>query len=216
MIRFLSGKLKPFQNKRERRVVIFVGDETNAKSMGGVGYEVELPANALRILHGMPDDKPVELYISFQQSQNQPAPRLYGFLRELERDFFEELIRVSDVGPSTALSAMSDVPVREIAKAIVDRDVKTLKSLKGIGEKTAEKIIAELRSRASKYALLPEDAVSISDEPADFKIEVRETLVKQLQFKPQEAQKAIEEAMKRNSKIASPEELFDEVLRGHK
>jgi len=207
MIRFIQGKLMSTSN---RGVVVLVGDRN------GVGYEVELPAMTQRLFASKPDGTDVKLFISLQQSQHQPVPRLFGFQRELERDFFEELLRVSDIGPSVALSVMSSISVPQIAKAIVDRDVKTLKSLKGIGEKTAEKIIAELRGRAAKYALLPEEAVAVQETPVDFKLEVRDTLVKQLGFKPMEAQQAIEAAMKRNAHISCAEDLFDEVLRGHK
>ena len=204
MIRYLEGNLMAKTNKG---VVLLVN---------GVGYEVEVPDSTRRALSSQPEGSPVELHISFQQSQNQPSPRLYGFKRVLERDFFEELIRVSDVGPSKALNAISVVPVPHIAKAIADRDVKALRAMKGIGETTAKKMIAELEGRAAKYALLPDDVSPIPEESLDFKVEVRETLVKQLQFKPAEAQKAIDDAVKRNASIASAEDLFDEVLRGSK
>jgi len=217
MIRFIRGKLK---SKKDRQIIVLVGasdttGEAGAETMHGVGYQIELPASAWRSFCGTELDSDVELHISSQGSQQQPVPRLYGFRRELERDFFEELIRVKDVGSAKALDAMS-LPVPQIAKAIVERDVRTLKSLKGVGETTAEKIIAELRSRVAKYALLPEDAAAMLEEPVDFKVEVQETLVKQLQFKPLEAQQAIEEAIKRNAKISSAEDLFDEVLKGRK
>lgn len=218
MIRYIVGKLK---GKTDRGIVVFVGNETKSNktdtgSKCGVGYEVELTAAARRWFGAQGEWSEVKLYISFQQSEHQPVPRLYGFRQELERDFFEELKSVSDVGPKVALGAMSAVHVREIAKAIVERDVTTLKSLKGIGETTAEKIIAALRSRAAKYALLPEDAVALSEEPSDFRGEVREALVKQLQFKSQEAQRLIEQAMKENPSIKCAEDLFDEVLKLHK
>ena len=204
MIRYLEGKLMARSSKG---VVLLVN---------GVGYEVEVPDSTRRALSSQPEGSPIELHISFQQSQNQPSPRLYGFKRVLERDFFEELIRVSDVGPSKALNAISVVPVPHIARAIADRDVKALRAMKGIGETTAKKMIAELEGRAAKYALLPEDASPISEESLDFKVEVRETLVKQLGFKPIEAQKAIDDAVNRNASIASAEDLFDEVLKAHK
>lgn len=205
MIRFLDGV---FMKRTDKGILLMVG---------GVGYEVEIAASTYRTLGKLEERKTkAELWISYHQSQNQMVPRLYGFGQELQRDFFEELLNVNDLGPSKALTAMSAMPVRKIAKAIVDRDVKILKSLKGIGEKTAEKIIAHLRSRAAIYALLPEDATEVSEQVPDFKAEVREALVKQLQFKPAEAQKAIDEAVTRNSDISSAEELFDEVLRGSK
>lgn len=203
MIRYLDGILIA---KSDKAIVVLVN---------GIGYEVELPVTVWRTYATKTEGSNVKLYISYQQSQNQPVPRLYGFECELERDFFEELLRVNDVGPSVALSVMS-APVRQTARAIVDRDVKTLKSVKGVGEKLGDKIVAELRNRVAKYALLPEDSAAAAAEPSDFRFEVRETLVKQLHFKPAEAQRAIEEALKRDKTIASAEELFDEVLRGSK
>jgi len=178
----------------------------------GVGYYVELPVVTRRAYGHRDNGSPVNLHISFQQSQNQPVPRLYGFEHELERNFFEELIRVKDVGPSLALSAIS-IPVRQIARAIVDQDVKTLQSLKGIGKKTAQQIVAELSDRVAKYALLPEGAASTTEEPVDFKTEALETLVKQLQYKPQEAERLIQQVMKQDKSISSAEDLFDAVLK---
>lgn len=204
MIRYLEGQI--FAHT-DRGVIVLAS---------GVGYDVQVNVTT-RAWLDEPADEPraVKLHISYQQSENQPAPRLYGFRRELERDFFEELIRVKDVGPKVALSVMS-VPVRQIARAIVDGDVKTLISLKGVGRTGADRIIADLKNRVAKYALLPDDAASASAEPLDFKVEVRETLVKQLGFKAQEAQRLIEIAVKEKESIKSAEELFDEVLRLHK
>ena len=203
MIRYLKGNL---MSKTDRGLVVL---------SNGVGYEVELPMTARRLCAAKIEGEPVELFISYRATQQQPVPRLFGFPRELERDFFEELIDVSEIGGSTALDAMS-IPVPQIARAIVEGDVKTIRSLKGIGEKKADMIVAKLKRRVAKYALLSDDAAAVTSEPPDFKIEVRETLVKQLGFKAQEAQRLIDLAMKENSGIKSAEELFDEVLRLHK
>lgn len=202
MIRFLKGTL---MSKTDRGLVVL---------SNGVGYEVELPVTTRRICAAKSENDPVELYISYRATQQQPVPRLFGFQRQLERDFFEELIDVSEIGGSTALDAMS-IPVPQIARAIVNGDAKTIRSLKGIGEKKADMIIAKLKRRVAKYALLSDDAVAVS-EPVDFKVDVREILVKQLQFKPQEAQRLIDLAINETPAIKSAEELFDEVLRLHK
>ena len=202
MIRFLKGTL---MSKTDRGLVVL---------SNGVGYEVELPVTTRRICAAKLEGDDVELYISYRATQQQPVPRLFGFQRQLERDFFEELIDVSEIGGSTALDAMS-IPVPQIARAIVNGDAKTIRSLKGIGEKKADMIIAKLKRRVAKYALLSDDAVAVS-EPVDFKVDVREILVKQLQFKPQEAQRLIDLAINENPAIKSAEELFDEVLRLHK
>ena len=105
--------------------------------------------------------------------------------------------------------------MREIARFIEEKDTKALRQLKGIGERKAEKIIATLKGKVAKYALMPE----VSVEPLaaeDFRKEVEDVLVNQLGHKHIEARKMIEEAMKRNPSISSSEELFEEVYRGQK
>src|SRR4030043_145787 len=98
---------------------------------------------------------------------------------------------------------------------IEGKETKSLKQLKGIGERKAEKIIATLKGKVAMYALMPE--VELPTEVAeDFRKEVEDVLVQQLGHKLIEARKMIEEAMKRNPRIISSEELFEEVYRGQK
>lgn len=183
--------------------------------VGGVGYEILIPGyvmNELRRTTKIGDA--LKLYISFNQTERQPKPVLVGFKTELDKEFFELFISVEDVGPSLAIRAMTR-PVREIARYIEEKAVKDLKQLKGIGERKAEKIIATLKGKAAKYALIPEVELP-SMVPEDFTTEVETVLVSQLGHKLSEARKMIEEAMKRRPSIISSEELFEEVYRGQK
>jgi Holliday junction DNA helicase RuvA len=160
------------------------------------------------------DGDELELYVSYNQTERQPKPVLVGFQTPLEKSFFELFISVEDIGPAAAVKALTR-PVREIARSIEDKDAKALRQLKGIGERKAEKIIATLKGKVAKYALMQEvQAAPVA--AGDFRKEVEDVLVKQLGHKHPEARQMIEEAMKRNPRISSSEELFEEVYRGQK
>ncbi|HNT44498.1 MAG TPA: helix-hairpin-helix domain-containing protein, partial [Syntrophorhabdaceae bacterium] len=156
----------------------------------------------------------LSLYISFHQTERQPKPVLVGFRHELDREFFELFITVEDIGPMAAVKALTK-SIREIARHIEEKDVKSLRKLKGIGERKADKIVATLKGRVAKYALMPETAAA-SPIAEDFVKEVEQVLVTQLGHKVLEARQMIEEAMKRNPRIATSEELFEEVYRGQR
>jgi Holliday junction DNA helicase RuvA len=138
-----------------------------------------------------------------------------GFNFDIEKEFFEKFIKVEAIGPTAAVRALV-LPVPEIAKAIEDRDVKTLERLKGIGKRTAEKIIATLNGKVGKFALMKEGMITATVEPEDLKRQVEDVLVKQLGHKRNEATQMVNEALLKNPDITSPEELFEEVYRGQK
>lgn len=189
-------------------------DEVIVVEAGGVGYEVHLPAVVARALPATRDGEPqaVELYISYHATQNQPKPLLIGFLREIEQEFFERFITVDGMGPTKAMKAIVH-PIHAIADAIERKDVQFLRRLPGIGERTAEKVIAALHGKMGKYALLRGAEVQLQPAAADFKAEVLEVLTQQLGHRPAEARHMVEEALRRQSGIASAEELFEEVYR---
>jgi len=206
MIRYIEGKLL---KKEEDRVVVF----TN-----GVGYEILLPAVVRQTFNAKKageDGEIVRLYIYYHQTERQPKPLLIGFNSEPEKEFFERFIQVEDIGPPTAVKALA-LPIARIAKAIEERDSKTLEKLKGIGKRTADKIIATLQGKVGKFALMREDEVPPQIEIEDFKKQVEDVLVKDLGHKLSEAQRLVREALLRNPNISTPEELFEEVYRGHK
>jgi Holliday junction DNA helicase RuvA len=203
VISYLDGTLKKIYTDR-----VTIG-------VGGVGYEVLIPAYVMNeIRRTTKAEDPIKLYISFNQTERQPKPVLVGFRAELDKEFFELFITVEDIGPSLAIKALTQ-PVREIARYIEEKSVKDLRQLKGIGERKAEKIVAALKGKAAKFALIPQ--VELPPEaPEDFKNEVENVLVAQLGHKLGEARRMIEEAMKRRPTISSSEELFEEVYRGQK
>ncbi|MDO5309361.1 MAG: Holliday junction branch migration protein RuvA [Planctomycetia bacterium] len=94
-------------------------------------------------------------YIDGSLNQGRLTPRLIGFLSKVEREFFDLFCTVDGLGAKKALRAMVR-PVREIAAAIEEQDVKFLSQLPGIGAATAERIVAKLRRKAPKFALMPQ------------------------------------------------------------
>lgn len=202
MIAFLRGPVL-------RRV-----DEVVVIEAGGVGYEVHLPAVVARALPAphAGDHPVVELHISFHATQNQPRPLLIGFLHEVEQEFFERFITVDGMGPTKAMKAIVH-PIHMIADAIERKDVGFLRRLPGIGERTAEKVVAALHGKMGKYALLREAAAEPERPVEDFKDEVLDVLTSQLGHRPAEARRMVDEALRRQPQITSTEELFQEVYR---
>jgi Holliday junction DNA helicase RuvA len=205
MITYLKGNLrvKPLSDERITLIV------------NGIGYDILIPAYVMkRIKKEKSDGDELELYVSYNQTERQPKPVLVGFESDLDKEFFELFISVEDIGPTAAVKALVR-PVREIARSIEGKDTKALKQLKGIGERKAEKIIATLKGKVAKYALMPDLEVP-AETAEDFQKEVEDVLITQLGHKQIEARMMIEEAMKRNPRINSSEELFEEVYRGQK
>jgi len=206
VIRYIEGSLL---KKEDDRIVVLAN---------GVGYEILLPPVVRRSFNGIragDDGEMVRLHISYQQSERQPKPLLIGFNHEPEKEFFEKFITVGDIGPMTAAKAMM-VNVSDIATAIENRDVAVIRRLKGVGPRTAEKIIAALHGKVGKFALMREGRVPTGQETQDLSSQVEDVLVRDLGHRAPEARRMVMEAIKRNPAISTPEELFEEVYRGEK
>ena len=210
MIASLRGRLRA---KSEDRVIL---------EAAGVGYEVYLPPVTQRALaHARDGGDEVSLAIHYHATQNQPRPVLIGFTSELDKEFFEKLITVKDVGPLVAARALA-APVGEIASAIARQDEPYLRRLPGIGPQKAKNIVAQLQNKVAKFALLQPAAPAEERAPARARAAdddgvrgmVFEVLVKQLGHRPSEAAQLIDGAIKRRPELATPEELFEEIYRG--
>ncbi len=213
MIATLTGRLR---RRGEDRVVL---------ECGGIGYEVFLPPIALRALEGATaeaGDKASELHlvIYYHATRDQPRPVLIGFTSDLDKEFFEKLITVKDIGPMVAARALA-APVAELAAAIARQDEKYLRALPGIGPQKAKNIVAQLQAKVAKFALAVAGAVAAPVAGAAAPVDadglremVWEILVKQLGHRPSEASQLITDALRRRPDLHSPEELFDEIYRG--
>ncbi len=206
MISYLEGKLL---KKGEDKVVILAQ---------GVGYEVLLPAIVRQTYNNRnagEDGDLVKLHIFHYQSERQPKPILVGFNLDVEKEFFEQFIKVEAIGPTAAVKALV-LPVNVIARAIEERDTKTLERLKGVGKRTAEKIVATLNGKVGKFALVKEEMIPTPPEPEDLQRQVEDVLVKQLGHRRSEAASMVRDALAKNPSITTPEELFEEVYRGQR
>jgi Holliday junction DNA helicase RuvA len=131
MIGWLSGKIRAI---RGERVTLDVG---------GVGYEVLLPAPALSQLKGIGSQ--AEFFIHTHVRED--ALALFGFLTLSDRDLFDHLIGVTGIGAKTALGILSSIPALDLIQAIQRRDVALLQRTPGIGKKTAERMLLELADK---------------------------------------------------------------------
>jgi len=201
MIGYLEGRLLKIEDER---ILLLVNQ---------VGYEVMVPQFVRQTLDDKHVGDEVALYIYYHVTERQPKPVLIGFNLEAEKEFFQLFLSVEAIGPLKAVKAL-DVSVRDIANAIELGDVAVLKQLKGIGARTAQKIVATLQGKVSKFALIrkPESVNRI--ESKDIAAPVLEVLVNQLGHRPVDAKRMVAEALARNAAIASAEALFDEVYRG--
>lgn len=202
MIAYLEGTVI---KKEQDRIILLVNH---------VGYEILLPTNVMEALGTGSPDEFISLYIYYYQTERQPKPVLIGFNLEAEKEFFQYFISVEAIGPMKAVKAMT-LPAREIARAIENKDVKTLQKLDGIGNRTAQKIIATLHGKMGKFVLIHPGEETEKETPVqDFEEMVLGVLVDQLGHKAADARRMITDALERNPSIETPEELFDEVYRG--
>jgi len=177
MITFLEGKL---DTKQLARIVM---------NIGGVGYEVAIPLSSYDRL---PPEGETCRILTYHHITDQDQ-RLFGFCTEDEREMFTRLLTISGVGPKLAISALSGLPVRELKNALIHGDIKRISSISGIGKKTAERIVMELKDKFGSGEQL--DAFAPSEMPAgDHRMRDAALALSALGHKPEDAAKMIKSA----------------------
>ena len=190
-----------------------VAEDTLILDIGPYEYQIAIPDFARRQLQSKLNTE-ISLhtvhYLEGNPMQGKLTPRLIGFLNEAEREFFELFCSVDGVGVKKALRAMVR-PVREVATAIEEQDIKSLSGLPGIGPATAERIVAKLRRKVPKFALLAtrDEARSITME-LDVVSEGFSVLVS-LGHSEKEARRLIDAALEKNKKYADVQDLLQAV-----
>lgn len=169
----------------------------------GVGYFVNISLNTYTAL---PDKEQCKLFIHFIVRED--AQILYGFADDFERNVFRNLLNVSGVGASTARMILSSLTANEVIDAIARGDVALLKSVKGIGLKSAQRIIVDLKGKLD----MSDDNSILSFAHNSLKEEALSGLVV-LGFSKQMAEKGIEKALKAHPEIERVEQLIKEVLK---
>ncbi|MDD5495820.1 MAG: OB-fold domain-containing protein [Candidatus Omnitrophica bacterium] len=204
MISHISGKVK---KRKDSSVIVDVN---------GISYEVLIPKAIMKSLDkACSENGAIELvtYHYYQMDPSKAMPVLVGFLNDIEKEFFEQFITVSGVGPKAACRALT-LAFSVIADAIDRADASLLKTLPGIGDQKAREIIAKLQGKVGKFGLIQDRGL---DEVRPAKENIKEealSVLLQLQYKKNEAREMIEKAIHRNPKAASCEEILNEVYKG--
>jgi Holliday junction DNA helicase RuvA len=155
--------------------------------VGGLGYEVDAPMSTIYDLPGI--GKEVILLTHYAVKEDSAA--LYGFLRESERTLFRNLLKVSGIGAKIALAVLSGVSTDHFARLVQAGDVVALTKIPGIGKKTAERIVVELRDRVDGLSSLPGTALPGAAAPLDAAGEATVAL-QQLGYKPVEVTRLVQ------------------------
>jgi len=183
--------------------------------VGGIGYEVLVPPFVREAYKEVQEGDPIEFVTYYHVAERQPKPILIGFKREVEREFFEKLLTVGDIGPMRAAAAMVR-SVSVIARAIEERDLGTLRQLPGIGERTAGKIIAALAGKVAKEAMMQDEGLAeLPSAREDLRSETVDALVS-IGYRRQEARQLVDEALKRLPGAASADELIQDIFRAER
>ena len=168
--------------------------------VGGVGYLVAATPSAVRQAKGA-DEIVVETYLHVRED----ALQLYGFADRVERELFVQLLSVNGVGPKVALAIVSGSPAEELRRAIVREDTARFQAIPGIGKKTAERIVLELKEKlAASVTVAPVAADGGTDEH----VVARDALV-ELGYSLADAERALAQT----DGAASPEERVRQALR---
>jgi Holliday junction DNA helicase RuvA len=150
--------------------------------VGGVGYELDVPMSTFFNLPAL--GEPAQLLTHLVVRED--AQLLYGFLTEGERGTFRELVKISGVGPRTALAILSGLSVTELSLAVSRQDTARLVKVPGIGKKTAERLLLELKGKLGAELALTAGATPLSDAQADIA-----QALQSLGYNEREAQAAI-------------------------
>tara|TARA_B100000959_G_scaffold172759_1_gene180877 strand:- start:1191 stop:1772 length:582 start_codon:yes stop_codon:yes gene_type:complete len=171
--------------------------------VNGIGYEINI---SLRTYSKIKDKDEINIHTYLNVKED--SHTLYGFNNKSEKQTFLSLLSINGVGPSTAIMILSSISADEFNKAIISSDVNKIKSVKGIGLKTAERIILELK-----------DKISIDDISDDFSHSFDNTIkdealsaLSSLGISKNIVDKHVDDILKRNENI-SLEDLIKEVLR---
>jgi len=173
----------------------------------GVGYFIKISLNTYSKIK---DLKTVKLHTHLVIKED--SHTLYGFFDLLEKEIFTQLISISGVGPSTGIMITSSMEVDEIKKAILNADVSTIQRIKGIGNKTAQRIIIELKDKISKEGLETSPNHLISNEYNTLRTEALTALIT-LGISKNLAEKSIDSILKSSSNNITLEELIKEALK---
>ena len=172
MIAYIKGRLI---EKSPTKIVVEVN---------GIGYNINISLNTFEKIG---DDENITIYTHLQKKED--ADILFGFMTKSERKLFQQLISVSGIGPSTARTILSSISPVEIQEALISEDLNTIKSIKGIGLKTAQRLIIELKD---KVDIFEKNDLDLAQEKFNVKLEALKAL-EVLGFSRSKSEKVVNE-----------------------
>lgn len=177
--------------------------------VNGVGYDVAITLSCYESLPKKENEASIFTYLSVSEN----AMLLYGFASKDEREMFLQLISISGIGPKLGQVILSGIPPAELRHAILHADVNRLKSISGIGKKTAERIVIELKDKLAKDGLIamPADSSAAPKAGAGDASEAILALVS-LGYKKAQAENAVQKLLKAEPSL-SVEEIIKRSLR---
>jgi len=194
MIAYINGRLL------EKQPPVLVLD------VNGLGYELEAP---MTTFYDLPDTG-VDIVLHVHMVVREDAQKLYGFTRKPQRNLFRSLLKVSGVGPRVALAILSSLSSDEFLACMINEDIDRLTHVPGIGRKTAQRLLVEMRDRVMKESdgLLPHAEQPASSGPNPVQDAVSALIA--LGYKPAQASRAVHQA---GNGEAGSDEIIREALR---
>lgn len=180
--------------------------------VNGTGYEISVPMSTLYQLPETGQGLILHTHLAVRED----AQTLYGFMELAEKKLFRALIKVSGVGPKLALAILSGMAVDEFVRTVNANDVASLVRMPGVGKKTAERLIIEMRDRLAEWGPVaaPSGGQAVTARSGEARISAdAETALVSLGYKPAEASRTIARVLKENHDIADSETLIRLALK---
>lgn len=178
--------------------------------VAGICYEVQVPMSTLYQLPEL--GKELTLHTHFVVRED--AQLLYGFFEEKDKSMFRSLIKINGVGPKMALGILSSMEADEFVRAVRSDDINAMVKMPGIGKKTAERLLIEMRDRLKDWGGAGEEGgVAAPVTASSSMTNDAETALVSLGYKPQQAAHAIAQVLKTKPEIESSEELIRHSLK---
>ena len=179
--------------------------------INGLGYELEVPMTTLYRLPSVGEPLTLHTHLVVRED----AHLLYGFFEKSERELFRELIRLNGVGPKLALALMSGLEIDELVRCVQAQDTSVLVKIPGVGKKTAERLLVELKDRFKAWETVPGMSNLVVEPRAGGAVSSAEndavSALISLGYKPQEASRAVS-AIKEDG--LSSEDMIRRALKG--
>ncbi|HWI55511.1 MAG TPA: Holliday junction branch migration protein RuvA [Desulfobacteria bacterium] len=197
MIAFLKG------------VVVSTGSDNIILEVNGIGYKIYVPAPVVGSVSGNAEQLTVYTYMNVRED----AIQLYGFLNTGDLEMFELLIQVSGIGPKVGLTVLSSMSGSAFVQAILHEQLDILTSIPGVGKKTAQRMIIELKDKISKMGIISGESQPGAQQALPDAANDAMQALTALGYNPVEAKRALRKIVLEENRVCRPEELIKLALK---